>query len=242
ISIFPSNANITPGTIEDYLVVITVPRDAEVGVYKLKVKATNEVESNTEVLTLVIGRNEKEIADLLLKELERMRAEANESLVIEECIDVTGIKTYYNEAELSLKNGIEEYENENYPVAINWFEHAIPMEKKVVHRVDIAVEVEIETSNTSKFVIPPFLEPEEQFQLASIYLNEKNYEKICDPIVKIRNLVLIGLIFWPAVIIIIIVLIIIFVIIYRRKRRYERAEILERLRERFKRPKDIASS
>ncbi|MDI6826524.1 MAG: NEW3 domain-containing protein [Candidatus Aenigmarchaeota archaeon] len=233
ISVFPDINNIFPGEAEKYLVVIDVPSDAEIGVYKLRVKASDEVESNTVVLTLVIGRNPKEIADLLLKELEKIKAEAERALLVEKCLDVTIMKTFYDDADYAIGRGKEEYEHENYEKAVTWFGYAMPMLERVVYKVDIALEMELKTSNSSKILIPPFFDPEEQFRLAGNYLTEKNYEKICDPIQRIRRFILVGLIFWPLIVIMSIILVIMFIIYYRIKRRSERERILMEAKERI---------
>jgi hypothetical protein len=234
IRIFPTTTDIDISEVEEYLVVINVPNNATSGIYKLKIKATDDIESNTVILTLIIGRDPKEIADLLLKELEGVRAEAKKSLLIGNCMDITVMKTFYQDAESSFEKGMNEYKNRNYEGAVNWFEYAIPIEKKVVNKVDITLELEIETTNTSKFLIPPFYKSNEQFQLAGEYLEEKNYEKICDPLEKIRKFILIGLIFWPGIIILFIILIILIIIFIRRRRGQERVKILEKVRERLR--------
>lgn len=233
ISVIPDYSNLKPGETKEYLIIIDVPEGAEVGTYELRIKAVNTVESETRTVVLIIGRNLKEIADLLLQELDKSRAAANRSLIVEDCIDVTIVKTFYYDAHLALEKGLEEYKKGDYGRAINWFEYAIPVNKKVVYSVDISIEMEIEASNNSKSIIPPIFDPEEQFLLAENYLDEKVYEKLCDPIEEIRKYILIGLIFWPALIILFIILIILIVIFYRRKRRRERSKILERVKERL---------
>jgi tetratricopeptide (TPR) repeat protein len=234
ISIFPPEKNIFPGSVEKYLVVISVPRAADSGVYQLRVKATDKVESNTVLLTLIIGRNLREVADLLLKELEKTKSEAERALLIEKCLDVTIMKTFYDDAQLAYESGMDEYEKGNYEVAINWFEYAIPVEKKILSRADITIKTELDTFSTSKILIPPFYKSEEQFKAAGIYFSEKNYEKICDPILKIRRLIIFGLVFWPGIVIFFIVLAIVLFVLYRRKREKERAMMLLRAKERLK--------
>jgi len=239
VSVFPSINNIYPGDIGRYLVVIDVPKNATPGIYNLNVKAKDDTESNTVVITLIIGRNPKEIADLLLTEVDRVKTEAERSLLVKNCIDTTVIKTIYDDAQYAVERGKEEYDKKNYAGAINWFEYAIPVEKKVVSKVDITLEMELETSNSSRIIIPPFVKSKEQFQLAGTYLEGKNYEKICDPLEKVKNYILIGLIFWPAIIIILIILIILFVIYYRIRRRRERARILMEVKQRLDRIPDV---
>jgi hypothetical protein len=234
ITVFPSSNNIYPEEIGRYLVVIDVPANTKTGIYKLNVTAKDGMESNTVVITLVIGRDPKEIADLLLTELEKVKAEAENSLLVKDCIDTTIIKTIYDDAEYAVEKGKEEYDKKNYGEAINWFEYAIPVEKKVVDKVDITLEMELGTSNTSRVLIPPFFKSNEQFQMAGEYLEEKNYEKICNPLEKIKKFILIGLIFWPGMVVTLIILVIIFMIYYRIRRRRERARILLEVKERLK--------
>jgi len=173
-------------------------------------------------------------------ELERLRALANESLSVEECIDVAIIKSYYNDAELARERGLEEYGLENYEKAIDWFEHAITVYEQVISRVDITVEMEISTTNSSKFIMPPIFDSDKQLILANTYLIEKNYRRICEPIEELRNYIMIGLVFWPVIVIIPIILIIIFVIFYQKKRKKDVIAILERVRKRLGPPKPEA--
>jgi len=238
IEVIPKPTDIPVGGTQGYLVMINVPSDAKTGVYQLKVKATDNVESNTEILTLIIGENLKEIADLLLKEFEDAKLMADTSLLVEDCLDVTIIKTIHKDAEYAYQRGLEEYNKKDYAKAINWLEYAIPLERKVISRVDINLEMELRASNASKIIIPPFYEPEEQFTQAHIYFEGKDYEEICDPIEEIRKFIMVGLIFWPIIVIIIVFLVVIFVIFYRRKRKEERGGIIERVRERLGRSKE----
>jgi hypothetical protein len=234
IRIFPTTVDIDVDKLEQFLIIVDVPTNATPGIYKMKVKATDDVESNTVILTLIVGRDPKEVAELLLKELESIRAEAKKSLLIEDCIDTTIMKTFYQDAELAFEKGMKDYDSKNYEGAINWFEYALPVEKNVVNKVDITLELEIEATNSSKFLIPPFLKSEQQMQLAGTYLQEKNYEKICDPLEKIRKFILIGLIFWPGIVILFIILIILIIIFRKRSKEKERVKIMERVRERLK--------
>jgi len=233
IEIIPTSTDISVKGTQGYLVMINVPKDAKTGVYQLKVKAIDDVESNTEILTLIIGENLKEIADLLLKEFEDAKSLADKSLLVEDCLDITVIKIIHDDAQYAYQRGLEEYNKENYAKAINWFEYAIPVERKVITRVDINLEMELRASNTSKIMIPPFYHSENQFIQAQAYYEEKDYEKICDPIEEIRKLIMVGLIFWPLIVIIFVFIVIIFVIFYRRRRKEERAGIIERVRERL---------
>ncbi len=233
IETIPSIMTIPEKRIQGYLVMINVPSYTKTGIYRLKVKATDSIESNSENLTLVIGANIEEIANLMLIEYQKLLKEATQSLLVEDCLDVTFMKIMHEDAQLAFGRGLEEYEKKNYAQAINWFEYAIPLEQKVIARVDISVEMELLASNTSKIIIPPFYEPEEQFIRAQAYLEEKNYEEVCDPIEKIRKFIMVGLIFWPGIVIIIVLIVIFSVFYYRYKRRRQRSRILEEVRKRI---------
>jgi len=233
IEAIPSFVTIPDKGTQGYLIIINVPSNAKAGVYQLEVKATDDVESNSENLTLVIGKNIKEIADLMLIEFQKLLKEATQSLLVEDCLDVTFIKIMHEDARLAFEKGLEEYEKKNYVQAINWFEYAIPLEQKVISRIDISIEMELLASNSSKIIIPPFYDAEEQFIRAEAYLEEKNYEEICDPIEEIRKSILVGLIFWPGILLIIVFVVIVLVFFYKYKRRRERHRIIEEVRKRL---------
>jgi len=233
INVFPSLKDVYPGEEEKYMVTISVPNNTEAGVYRLKVKATDEVESNTMILTLIIGKDLKEISDLLLKEIERIKAEAERALLIKKCLDISAIKTFYDDAEYAIGRGKEEYKKVDYEKAIEWFRFAILAEETVIQRVDMTLQMELRTSNSSKILIPPFIGSKEQFLLAEKYLAEKNYEKICDPIEKIRKFVLVGLFFWPIMIAVLIILMIILIMYFRIIRRRKTEKILMEAKKRI---------
>ena len=233
IEVMPMETSIPVGETREFLVFINVPEDAEVGIRRLEVKARNRVESNVELLTLVIGRDPKEIADLLFLEMERVRALANESLLVEECLDVSMIKSYYKDAEFARENGLKEYNLGNFVKASHWFEYAIPVYMKVQRLVDMTLEIEIERLRTTNFIAPPTFDQEGEYRRAKSYLEEKNYQRICEPISRMRTVMMTGLIFWPVFIVVLLVLVVIAVIIYRKKRRIEREIILGRVKERL---------
>ena len=229
-SINPSSADIEVGKTSIYSIKIKIPPKTR-GVFNLRVKARNEVESNEEFLTLVVGENYKEVCSLLLQEIEKVKKEVNRALLIEECMDVTPLKVLYEDAELAFGNGKLEYQRENYEKAIEWFEYSLPQHKKVIDRADISIHMELAVSNKSKFLIPPFFDAEEQFNLAENYLKEKNYEKICEPIEKIRRYIMSGLIFWPVLSISILIVSVTAFLFHLKK--VEREKVLRKIRERL---------
>jgi hypothetical protein len=233
IETIPEVAMINEKGVQGYLVIINVPETAKTGVYDLKVQATDSVKSNIESLTLIIGKNIKDVADLMLVEYQKLSKEATQSLAVGDCMDVTIIKTMHEDSQVAFEKGLQEYEKKNYVPAMNWFEYAISLEQKVLARVDISIEMELVASNSSRIIIPPFYKPEEQFIQAQAFLEEKNYEEVCNPIDEIRKFIIVGLVFWPGVVIIIVIVAVVSVFLYRHKRRKERGRILEEVRKRL---------
>jgi len=217
IRVSPSYSDIHMNETQAYLVVISVPRNASVRAYKLGLKATDEVESNTETLTLIIGKDSKEAADLLLKELQDIRIRAKEALSVD-CINITILEILQEDAELAYENGMKEYGNNNYEKAINWFEYAMTLEEKIISSVDVIMRIEIESLSVSRILFPTSLEFNKQLLLAKNYLDAKEYKIICETIIKMRNLIKAAVLFW-ILIILLIVLILLLIILKRRKKK-----------------------
>ena len=233
-NIMPLMSDIPPGETQEYLVTINVPIKTETGIYRLSVKAKNGFESEAKNLTLIMGQNPKEIADLLLTELNKVKTVAENSLLVKYCIEIPLIQASYNDAEVAYENGMREYNEANYSNVINWFEYSMPVYEQVALKVDTTVKSEISTVQNLKSITPPGFNSQKQLNLAKNYLSEKNYEKICEQITKSRNLIIIGFGVWVASIIIIVVSIIVFVIFRKKKMEFEREKALDRVRERLK--------
>ncbi|MDI6826318.1 MAG: hypothetical protein QMD36_03970 [Candidatus Aenigmarchaeota archaeon] len=209
VRVSPSYSDISPGETQTYVVVISVPKNASTRVYKLGVKAIDEVESNTETSTLIVGRDLKEVADLLLGELKKVRTEARESFLTEDCMNITLMKMLHEDAELAFENGMKEYESKNYEKAISWFEYAIAIEKKVISLVEINIRVEIETLGKSQIIFPMRHEFYKQLYLVMNYLDAKQYVIICEPILKMKSLIKAALVFWVLIALLIVLILII---------------------------------
>lgn len=242
ISVTPSLADVEPNKTQEYLVTITIPGNAKTGIYRFKVLATDLVKSNEEIMTLIVGKNYKEICDLLLQEVDRVRSEANTTLLIGKCMDVSMLRALFNDGEVALNNGKFQYQSESYQKAIDWFEYTLSTYKKVISKADILIRMEIETSKKSEFLIPPFYDAEQQFDLAENYLREKNYEKICEPIEKIRGYILYGMIFYVGILLIFLVVLVVVIFFKRRKKEEKREEIVERIRERLRESSSTTST
>jgi preprotein translocase subunit SecG len=236
LEIIPKSANISVGSTQNYLVSINIPIETKASVYKLTVNAKDGVESNTEALSLVVGKDLKEVVDLLTKEFEDDKNLTERSLLVGNCLDVTVIKALHGDAKYAYQRGLEEYQKENYTKVIDYLEYAIPIENGIISRIDKSLEIEINTSKRFKIIVPPFYDSEQQIVQAQTYFDGKNYEEICKPIEKMREYIMTGVIFWLVIMTIIILLILIFLIFYRRKKVKERIDVLERVRERLGEP------
>jgi hypothetical protein len=224
----PSFSDISLGETQTYLVTVSIPKNASARTYKLRVKATDKVESNTETLTLIVGKELKEVVDMLLEELKSIRSRAKETMAIESCVNTTILKNLYEDAELAYENGMKEYENKNYEKAINWFEYAIALEEKVINSADIILRIEIESLSVSQGLLPTKLEFNKQLFLTKNNIDAKEYKIICMSITKMRDLIKTALVFW-FLIILLIILILLVILLKKKKKKIEEL-ILPKLR------------
>ncbi len=232
IKILPSASDIPSSQTQEYLVIINVPLNAAPGTYILKVKALDGAESETKEIKLIIGKDLEEVARLMLEEMEKARAKANESLLAD-CLDLSTVLVFFDEAEKSRERGLENYRSKNYGKAIEWFEYAISSYEKVVSRVDVVLNLKIDSLKESKILRLPIYGVRKQFELIEVYLAGNNYTKICEPIRRIKKLVVLGVLMWLGLIVLIIAIIVIIIILYRKKRKGDRTEILSKVRERL---------
>ena len=232
-TVIPSSANIEPNKTQEYLVTIKVPKNTRTDIYELKVVAVDLVKSGEEDITLIVGRDYEEICNLLLQEIRRVKTEVNVSLSIGECMDISMLEALFSDGEIALNNGESLYRDGSYEKAIDWFEYALSTYKKVLGEAENLINVELEILNKSE-LFPPFFDVEKQFNLAGNYLEEKNYEEICEPIEEIRKYILFGIMFYVGTPLIILIILIVAVFFWKKKREEEREKMIERIRERLR--------
>lgn len=236
LEIIPKSTNITAGGTQDYLVSVNIPAETETNVYEFTATAIDELKSNSENLTLVVGKDLKEVSELLTKRFEDTESLVEKSFLVENCLDITVMKITNEDAKYAYQRSLEEYEKENYTKAIDYIEYAIPLGNDITYSIDKSLQMEIDTFKKSKIIVPPFYNSEELLIQVQKYMEEKKYDEICKPIEKMRKYVMVGIVFWLAILIIIMFLIVISLIFYRRKRVKERTDVIERIRERLGKP------
>jgi hypothetical protein len=232
ITITPIKTTIAPNATVDYIALITIPKDADEGIYPLKVKATNEVESNEEVIVLIIGKDIKSAADLLLKELEKIRAKAKETLLLD-CLDIGDNIKLFEDAEKIKESGVVEYNNKNYQKSIDLFDYAISLYEKIVNKANVLMKIKSE--EIGAFMFPPYTEEiKHSIKILKMYAEEKNYRDFCVYVYKIQQLSFYSKIVLVLVILAIIASVALLIMTYRKKKEWERVETIEKIKERLR--------
>ncbi len=244
IRILPNEVDIPYLRSQEYLVVLNIPNNAASGIYEMKIKAVSRIESETKIVKLIIGKTLEETADLMLEEMEKRRTIATEATLTKDCLDFSKIIPIFDEAEKSREKGLNNYKGKNYEKSIDWFKHSIESYDKVINQVDIKIELKIDSLKSYKIGIFPVLGLKGQKNILEGYYSEKNYGRICKPIIEISRLKKLSLILWVLLLTVIIALVIIFLIIRKRGKEGERKEIMSRVKERLEefQPEDIEKS
>jgi len=234
IKIVPNEVNIPYLKSQEYLIVLNVPKNAATGSYEIKIKAVNnKVESETKIVKLIVGKTLEELANLLLEEMEERRSIASRAILTKECLDLSEIIPIFNEGEKSRENGLNDYRSKNYQKAVDWFEHAINSYNRVIDQVDVKIQTKIDLLENEKLGIFPIIGLKKELdKLENYYLN-RNYERICEPILEILRLKKLSLILWLLLLILIAVCVIILLIIRGRIKRRKRKEVMGKIRERL---------
>jgi hypothetical protein len=236
--IIPGRTDIPRGKAQDYLVLIDVPKDAKAGNYSLNVTAIDDMKSDTKTLLLFVGKDYKQIADMMLGELETFRKRLGEMLALENCLDISEAKKIFEEAEKLIERGMNEYEVGNFEKAVYWFDYAISSFEKIPGKLEVIMKDKTEGLKNMDTIVRILYEGEINHQLmsAKIYIYNKNYAEFCDPVLIIERLRFNGKIIMLAILILIAficVLIGIVVRMYKRKRELERGILLKRVKERI---------
>jgi hypothetical protein len=184
------------------------------------------------MLTLIIGKNWKQVANLTLEEVEKLRIEAKSILKLEECLDITEIVLMFDEAESSYQKGMEEFKKANYEKAVAWFTHSISVYERGIQRVDTIFEMEKEYLKSRSFLISPIHGGRYYFELARSYIDQKNYINVCKPLKILKRMLFIGTLFWLCFSFLIIILLILFLMVYKRRKAIEKR--IKKIRERLK--------
>jgi len=231
--IIPNDIEIPYSRVQEFLVVVEIPNNVGPGVYDLKVQAMGRVDTEIKTLKLIVAKTPEELANLLLEEMEARRAIAERAIKTDACLDLSEIIPIFNEGELSREKGLNDYKSKNYEKAVNWFEHAIESYNKVIERTDLKIESKIGALKKQRIGIFPILGLRKEISKLELYYFDKNYGRICEPILEISRLRKLSLVLWALVFTLLIVLFTAFILIRRKRQRYKRKEIISRVRDRL---------
>jgi hypothetical protein len=233
LKIIPNDVNIPYSRIQEFLVVLEVPNNVGPGVYDIKVQALGRIDTEIKTLKLVVAKTPEELADLLLEEMEARRSIADRSIKTDACLDLSEILPIFNDGELSREKGLNDYRSKNYKKAVNWFEYAIESYNKVIDRTDLKIESKIGDLKKQKIGIFPILGLKDEVSKLESYYFDKNYGRICEPILEVSRLRKLSLVLWALVFTLSIVVFTAFILIRRKRQRYKRKEIITRVRDRL---------
>jgi len=234
IRMIPNGIDIPYSRSQEYLLVLNIPSNAASGTYEMKIKAANSrTETETKIVKLIVGKTLEELANLLLEEMEERRSIASRSILTKECLDLSEIIPIFNEGEKSRENGLNNYRSKNYRKAVDWFEHAINSYNRVIDQVDVKIQTKIDLLKNEKLGIFPIIGLKKELDKLEKYYLNRNYERICEPILEISRLKKLSLILWMLLLILIAVCVIILLIIRGRNKRRKRKEVMGKIRERL---------
>jgi len=237
-NIIPGRADIPSDKMQEYLVLIDVPRDAKPGIYSLNITAIDDAKSNTKRITLFVGKDYKQIAELMLEELTNLRRKTSEIEKLNRCLDISEALKIADEAEKLIEKGLAEYEKKDFEKTVYWFDYAISSFEKIPGRIDVIIEAKIESLKRMNALVQLLYGNEINRQLTSarIYMYSRNYGVFCEPIVIIERLQLNGKVIMLGLLGLIIVASVVTGIVvrmYKKKKELEKGILLRRVRERI---------
>ncbi|MEM5794556.1 MAG: hypothetical protein QXS48_05355 [Candidatus Aenigmatarchaeota archaeon] len=240
IRVIPENISLPPEEAYNFLVLITAPKEVEDKIFYLSVMASNSVKSNEEIIMLIIAKDWKSAADILLKELERIKKIADQIPYLN-CLNLGDAFKVYENAEYLRKLALEEYGNESYQKAASILEYSISLYEKAISLAEAFVSYEVEEISSfrlSFYASLPFFSQEINLNINTLkeYVEKKEFQNFCLIYNKVKTLIgysrLFNFLIIPLILIILIVLI--FVVMRKRKIKKERKleEIFEKVKKR----------
>jgi hypothetical protein len=231
----PEKAIIDAGSSQKYTVLISPSGDSQ-GIYYLNVTAFDSTKSNTETIMLIVGKNWRSAADMVMDSMESFRTNSKSILSLS-CLDIADFIGMYQSAESIRQMGIDEYSSANYEKAIALFEYAISIYDKSVTQADALLNLKYKAMTS--FVFPIFKnEMDLNVNLIGGYVDQKNYKEFCISYERLSQLSTYSKIVAAlsvAGIICLVAVLAYFISRESKKRREVRKdETLERIRERLK--------
>ncbi|MEM7825630.1 MAG: hypothetical protein QW412_02095 [Candidatus Aenigmatarchaeota archaeon] len=241
IKIIPEEISLPPNEVYDFLVFIKAPKEIEEKVFYLSVMASNSVKSNEEIVTLIVAKDWKKAADILLEELERIKKMADQINYLD-CISLTEALDAYKKAEHMKNFGLQEYSNQNYERAARIIDYSISLYEKAINLLEAYISFEVEEIGSYKLTFyssfPIFSqEINSNVKFLKECFEKKNYENFCPVYNRTKQLITYSRIFTFLIfpLILIILIIVIFLITRKEKRKKERRleEIFEKVKRRI---------
>jgi hypothetical protein len=232
ITVTPLKSDIEVGKSEDYLVLIKVPLDASEGAYQLKVKGTDGIESNEEIVFLTVAKDWESLAKNLY-----LQVNASEENVMKvkllECIDLSDILDEIASSQKMKEIAVKEFNEKNWKKAIEYFEYVLDKYDKVI---DIAnFKMDEEFLRLKPFSFPPFSQAvNEKFVELSKNLKERNYRSFCKNLAEVKKYSSYSQISLIIVISVLAACGLIIFLAFRKRVEFEPFRRLRRIRERLK--------
>ncbi|MGC8812630.1 MAG: hypothetical protein ACP5O8_03555, partial [Candidatus Aenigmatarchaeota archaeon] len=226
VRIIPENISLPPGEAYNFLVLIKAPKEVEDEVFNLTVLASNSVRSNDETIMLIVAKDWKSAADILLKELERIKKMADQIPYLD-CINLGDALKIYENAEYLRKLALEDYENESYQKAASIIDYSISLYERAINLAEAFVRFEVEEISSYKlsfYASFPFFSQEinSNINLLREFFERKELENFCLVYNRTKQLISYSRIFtflvFPLIFTILIIVIFLITKTYKKKR------------------------
>jgi hypothetical protein len=233
LTIYPTIADIDSKKTSEFLLVIKVPTSAQEGVYTLKVKATDSVESNEKEVSLIIGKNQESLIKLLIGEIEKWRRMAEEALKLK-CMDINELITIFGEGEIVRGLGLRDIDSGNLKNAQELLIQAINDYENVVTKADILMELRLQ--NTKPLISFP-LTKRIKLGLEGMEraMRERNYTEFCVDSSTVQMNSTFSILILVSSVLLFICLGFLILILLKKKREKTTAEKMEEIRRRLRR-------
>ncbi|MCS7106429.1 MAG: hypothetical protein NZ942_03870, partial [Candidatus Aenigmarchaeota archaeon] len=222
----------------NFLVLIRAPKEVEDKVFYLSVMASNSVKSNEETIILIVAKDWKSAADILLEELKRIKRIADQITYLN-CLSLGDALKIYENAEFLRKLALEEYGNESYQKAASIIDYSISVYEKALSLVEAFVRYEVEEISSfrlSFYASLPFFSQEinSNVNVLKEYLEKKDFQNFCSIYNRTKELVSYSRVFNFLIIPLILIILIVLFFLISRKRRIKKEKKLEEIFEKVK--------
>jgi len=217
---------LVPGEEKEFLVFIKPPLAAKEGVYQIKVKAKDAVESNEETALLLLSKDERGLTLMLYEQSMKAKQKAEQTLSLT-CLDISEIKTLMVEGDNLMKLGKDYMDGEEYKKSQEVLLEAIKVYESVVEKANILMLARYE--KIKPFVLPPFINSFKKAKLRlDIVYSEKNYLEFCPSLSNATKYIAYSI---AEITILLLLLILLAIYAYHEYKKYRERKVEERLKE-----------